>query len=139
MKTDKVVDFIVAWLDDYRSKNKNIKGFAVGVSGGIDSAVVSTLCARTGADVLALEIPILGTEPEYARSKNHIKWLQEKYGKHVETRNVSMVSVFEEFKGKMPSLKPGPRRDLVEANLQARLRMVRVSIFGVTGILYFIR
>ena len=56
MKTpEKVVNHIVEWLKDYL-KNSNMKGFVVGVSGGIDSAVTSTLCSLTNAPVLCLEM-----------------------------------------------------------------------------------
>ena len=51
MKTEKVSELIVSWLKSYAQKNK-ISGFVVGVSGGIDSAVTSTLCAKTGLKVL---------------------------------------------------------------------------------------
>ena len=57
MQTEKVIDHIVNWLKDYAS-NAGIKGFVVGVSGGIDSAVTSTLCAKTGLSLLCLEMPI---------------------------------------------------------------------------------
>ena len=58
MKTpEKVVNHIVAWLKDYL-KNSKMNGFVVGVSGGIDSAVTSTLCSLTNAPVLFLEMEI---------------------------------------------------------------------------------
>lgn len=57
MQTQKVIDHIVNWLKDYATK-ANSKGFVVGVSGGIDSAVVSTLAAKTGLQTLVLEMPI---------------------------------------------------------------------------------
>ena len=57
MKTEKVVDHIVNWLKDYAT-NAHTNGFVIGISGGIDSAVTSTLCAKTGLEVLCLEMPI---------------------------------------------------------------------------------
>ena len=51
MQTEKVIDHIVNWLKDYAT-NARVNGFVVGVSGGIDSAVTSTLCAETGLKVL---------------------------------------------------------------------------------------
>jgi NAD+ synthase len=57
MQTEKVIDYIVNWLKDYATK-AGVKGFVIGVSGGVDSGVVSTLCAMTGLKVLALEMPI---------------------------------------------------------------------------------
>ena len=49
---------IVSWIKDYVEENK-IKALVVGVSGGIDSAVVSTLCARTGLPTFVLTMPLL--------------------------------------------------------------------------------
>ena len=57
MQTEKVIEHIVNWLKDYAANAKQ-KGFVIGVSGGIDSAVTSTLCAKTGLDLLCLEMPI---------------------------------------------------------------------------------
>ena len=57
MQTEKVTQHIVNWLKDY-AVNAKMNGFVVGVSGGIDSAVTSTLCAKTGLEVLCLEMPI---------------------------------------------------------------------------------
>ena len=57
MQTEKVVDYIVNWLKDYATK-AGVNGFVVGISGGIDSAVTSTLCAKTGLDLLCIEMPI---------------------------------------------------------------------------------
>ena len=57
MKISKVIDFIVKWLKDY-AKSSNINGFVIGISGGIDSAVTSTLAAKTGLNILCIEMPI---------------------------------------------------------------------------------
>ncbi|MEY3040059.1 MAG: hypothetical protein RLZZ593_1201, partial [Bacteroidota bacterium] len=56
MDTKKVIDHIVQWLKDYAAQSGN-RGFVIGVSGGIDSALTSTLCAMTGLEVLCLEMP----------------------------------------------------------------------------------
>ena len=57
MQTEKVVQHIVNWLKEYAISAK-MNGFVIGISGGIDSAVTSTLCAKTGLDLLCLEMPI---------------------------------------------------------------------------------
>ena len=57
MKESETIVHIVDWIKDYQSKNK-IKGFVIGVSGGIDSALTSTLCALTGLKTLCLNMPI---------------------------------------------------------------------------------
>ena len=57
MQVEKVTQYIISWLKEYAS-NAGVKGFVIGVSGGIDSAVTSTLCAKTGFPTLCLEMPI---------------------------------------------------------------------------------
>lgn len=57
MQTEKIIDYVVNWLKEYAT-NAGMKGFVIGISGGIDSAVTSTLCAKTGLSVLCLEMPI---------------------------------------------------------------------------------
>jgi NAD+ synthase len=70
MQTEKVIDYIVNWLKDYATKG--VKGFVIGVSGGVDSGVVSTLCAMTGLKVLALEMPIRQQKDQASRALEHI-------------------------------------------------------------------
>ena len=74
MQTEKVVDYIVAWLRDYATQ-AHIKGFVIGVSGGIDSAVTSALCAKTGLPLLCLEMPIHQAPSQVNRALNHINVL----------------------------------------------------------------
>ena len=57
MQSEKIIERIVSWLKDYAEK-AGVKGYVIGVSGGVDSGVVSTLCAMTGLKVMALEMPI---------------------------------------------------------------------------------
>ena len=78
MKTKQVIDHIVNWLDTYLDQS-GLKGFTIGVSGGIDSAVTSTLCARTGRDVLALNMPIYQAKDQVSCSGAHIAWLEQKF------------------------------------------------------------
>ena len=78
MKTEKVVDHIVGWLKDYAT-NAGLKGFTIGISGGIDSAVTSTLCAKTSLELLCLEMPIHQSSNQVGRASNHIDWLQQNF------------------------------------------------------------
>ena len=55
---EKVSKHIVSWIDNYINES-GVKGIVVGVSGGVDSALTSTLCAETGQNVLCLEMPII--------------------------------------------------------------------------------
>ena len=75
MNTNAVVKHITDWLKNYADK-AGIKGFVVGVSGGIDSAVTSTLCAHTGLEVLCLEMPIHQNENHVSRAQEHVHFLK---------------------------------------------------------------
>lgn len=119
MKTQAVIDHIVHWLADYQKKS-GLKGFVVGVSGGIDSAVTSTLCALTGAPVKALNMPIHQAPDQVSRSANHIDWLRERHG-NVDGIRVDLTSVFQSFQQVLPE---DVQDDLSMANSRSRLRMV---------------
>ena len=69
--TEKVNEHIVNWLKNY-ALNAKVKGFVVGVSGGIDSAVTSTLCAQTGLKTLCVELPIHQAASHVSRKKDQI-------------------------------------------------------------------
>ena len=74
MNSIKVKEHIVRWLYDY-VKTSGVKGMVIGISGGIDSAVVSTLCAETGLPTLCIELPIHQAENQVQRAKKHIQFL----------------------------------------------------------------
>ena len=74
MRYKKIEEYIVRWLSDYVS-NSGTKGFVVGVSGGVDSAVTSTLCAKTGLPTLVINMPIHQKANQFDRSNEHIEWL----------------------------------------------------------------
>ncbi|NRA93475.1 MAG: NAD(+) synthase, partial [Psychroserpens sp.] len=78
MQTEKVVDHIVNWLKEY-AVNAGVNGFVVGISGGIDSATTSTLCAKTGLEVLCLEMPIHQAKSHVSRAQEHIAQLKERF------------------------------------------------------------
>ena len=78
MNTEKVANHIIKWLKDY-AENAKVKGFVVGVSGGIDSALTSTLCAKTGLPTLCLEMPIHQGLSQVNRAKEHITQLKANY------------------------------------------------------------
>ena len=85
MKTNQVIPFIVDWLKTY-SKNAKVNGFVIGVSGGVDSAVTSTLCAMTGLEVMCLEMPIHQSESHVSRAQEHITQLEKKFPNVQSTR-----------------------------------------------------
>ena len=96
MQTEKVVDYIVNWLKDYATK-AGVNGFVIGVSGGIDSAVASTLCAKTGFPLLCVEMPIHQGINQVTRAKEHIAQLKERF-EGVSSMEINLTSTFEEFK-----------------------------------------
>ena len=110
---------IVRWLKDYYWDN-NLKTFVVGVSGGIDSAVVSTLCARTGLPTHAVGMPILQKPEQETLSDMHLEWLSKRY-RNVTTHKFDLTNLFQVFKYTMEGFDDS---DLALANSRSRLRMV---------------
>jgi len=129
MKTPgKVVNHIVKWLKDYL-KNSKMNGFVVGVSGGIDSAVTSTLCSLTNAPVLCLEMEIHQDPNQVSRAKQHINWLENKFD-NVSHHNISLTSVFDQFVKVLPDSAIKEEQLLSLANTRARLRMTTLYYFA---------
>jgi NAD+ synthase len=127
MQTEKVIEHIVKWLKDYH-QSSHTKGFTVGVSGGIDSAIVSTLCARTGLPVLVIEMPIRQSSSEMQRSRAHIKWLSSTFP-NVTGAEVNLAEVFEAFEKTFKNSEINEINSYSEvalANTRARLRMVKI-------------
>jgi NAD+ synthase len=114
------------WLSDYL-KNNNLDTFVIGVSGGIDSAVVSTLCAITGIKTYAVIMPIHQKEEETNRGQDHCDWLKKKYP-NVETIKVDLTSTFDHFRSIFPNKVDNK---LALANSRARIRMT--SLYLVAG------
>lgn len=122
-----VIEHIVSWLDQY-CENAGTKGFVVGVSGGIDSAVTSTLAAKTGRKVICVEMPIHQHPDQVNRALKHIKWLQE----HFPNVSLERVELTETFDGLIKAL-PSTNADAVEmalVNTRARLRMTTLFYFA---------
>ena len=128
MKTEKVIEHIVSWLKDY-AENAGIKGFVIGISGGIDSAVTSTLCAKTGLDLLCLEMPIHQSENQESRAENHIEWLIKNFGK-VNRQAVNLTPVFDSLITALPAVDNEEERFMPLANTRARLRMTTLYYFA---------
>ncbi len=112
---------IVKWLKEY-AQNAGVKGFVVGISGGVDSAVTSTLCAQTGLKVLCIEMPIHQAKSQVVRGREHIKQLKEKF-LNVRAVEVELTSVLERFVGAVAVGKDSAKTSLSLANTRARLRM----------------
>ncbi|GAA3562512.1 NAD(+) synthase [Snuella lapsa] len=128
MQTEKVVDHIVNWLKDYAS-NAGVKGFVIGVSGGIDSAVTSTLCAKTNLPLLCLEMPIHQADSQVSRALNHIDWLKANFSSVTMTQ-VNLTPVFDNLVASLPPVKNEEDRFMSLANTRARLRMTSLYYFA---------
>ena len=124
---EKVLKHIVSWIDNYLNKSK-MKGFVVGVSGGVDSALTSTLCAETKRNVLCIEMPINQDKDQVSRSKKHIEWLKKKYS-NVSSINISLDNTFDSFIESIPEVN-SQENDLSLANTRSRLRMVALYYFS---------
>lgn len=134
MNTEKVVDHIVNWLKDYAVSAK-VNGFVIGISGGIDSAVTSTLCARTGLKVLCIEMPIHQAASHVSRAEEHIAFLKKNF-KNVTEQRVDLTPVFEVFKTEVSTVESQALVDMALANTRARLRMTTLYYHaGIYGLL----
>lgn len=126
MDSKLVAKYIINWLDEYVSKT-GLDGFIIGISGGVDSALTSTLCALTGKKTLVVSMPIRQTKDEYTRAMNHIADLKQKYS-NVESFDIDLTSTFTDFETKMPF--PIQEQHLAMANSRSRLRMMTLYAIG---------
>lgn len=123
---------IVTWIKDYASEH-NLKALVVGVSGGIDSAVVSTLCAETGLPTYVVSMPLHSTVDNDRLSDDHCKTLEDQYLNVTRVR-VELSGVYDKL---MHSLnwwsdsKEYTSNDLANANTKSRIRMV--TLYQVAG------
>lgn len=129
MNKKAVVEHIVNWLKTY-SDNSRTEGFVVGISGGVDSALTSTLCALTGKKVILLSMPIRQQYAEYDRATNHIEDLQAKFG-NVSGQVVNLTNSFTQLENDFPT--EVAKDHLAMANTRARLRMTTLYAIGQTN------
>jgi NAD+ synthase len=131
-ETQLINDHIVGWLRDYAA-NAKAKGFVVGISGGIDSALTSTLCAQTGLPTLCVEMPIHQAESHVSRAREHITWLKGKF-ENVSSVETDLTSTFTHFKEQVPKGATQAITDHTEANTRSRLRMITLYYHaGING------
>ena len=119
-----VAEDISKWIGDYAKKN-GIEALVVGVSGGVDSAVTSTLSAMTGIDTIVLNMPIHQDEGQFDLASRHIEWLKAEWG-NVSGEIRDLSSTYDEFCSEMGGLS-----ELSRANSRARLRMT--TLYAIAG------
>ena len=134
IQVEKVNNQIVNWLKSY-AENSKVNGFVIGISGGVDSAVTSTLCAQTGLKVLCVEMPIHQAESHVSRGREHIAQLKQRFP-NVSSVEADLTTTFETFKMAVPADEDTARLNLALANTRARLRMTTLYYFaGIHGLL----
>ncbi len=126
MKPDLIIDHIAQWLTGY-AKNSGMDGFAVGISGGIDSAVTSCLCARTGLKVWAIHMPIYQEKDQVQRAVRHMEWLCRSFP-GVTAHDLDMTDMFAGIFQGLPG--DVQKDDLAMANTRSRLRMLALYAFA---------
>jgi len=111
-------NWIVNWIKNY-IQNCNQETLIVGVSGGIDSALTSTLCAKTNFKTIVVSLPIHQNISELKNAEEHIQWLCNNY-KNVQNITIDLSNLFNTYKSSIPKQF---HSKLGLANTKARLRM----------------
>jgi NAD+ synthase len=115
---------ISKWLKTYLEET-HLDSFVIGISGGIDSALVSTLCATTGIQTIVVSMPIHQAPDQLKRANDHISWLKNKYS-NVQSIEIDLTYVFDSFKALFPI-----ENKLALANSRSRLRMT--TLYQIAG------
>ena len=119
MKPLKKAQFISNWIKDYVEKMPSkAQSLVIGISGGIDSSVSSTLSAMTGIKTIVLSMPIKQKSTQHDLSLKHQEWLVKNF-KNVEAHTVNLDKLFETFKNTLSNFDS----ELGMANSRARIRM----------------
>jgi len=123
---------IVKWISDYCIDHSKIKSLVVGISGGIDSSVVSTLCALTGMKTYVVGMPINQLESQESLSDSHGKWLESKFS-NVEFVKTDMSLVYDSFLETISTDigESFATNGLAQANTRSRIRMV--TLYQIAG------
>jgi NAD+ synthase len=120
MQTSERINYIKNWILSYcKSMPKEAEALIIGISGGIDSSVTSTICALTGKKTIVLSMPIKQKKEQHDLSLKHQEWLISKF-KNVESHLVILDKVFQSFKNSLSKFE----NEQGLANTRARLRMM---------------
>lgn len=130
MQHQKVIDYIVNWLKNYAKMN-GLKGFVLGISGGVDSALSSTLCAKTGFPVWGVKMPIHQNSLENDHANKHLDWLKSNFN-NIQSTTIDLTLPFDALVKNLPKSKNQDTNDLALANTRARLRMT--TLYHLAGL-----
>lgn len=120
MNSDEKINYISNWINEYASSLKfQPASLIIGVSGGIDSAVTSTLCAKTDFKTIAVSMPIKQNPLQHDLSLKHLEWLNTNFN-NIEIMTIELDKVFDTFENTMKDF----NSSLAFANSRSRLRMV---------------
>ena len=126
-----IVNHIIEWLNK-KVEDAKLNGFVVGVSGGVDSALVSTLCALTKMKTVCLNMPISQAPDQFDRANKHIEWLKVVH-ENVEGITVDLTRLNDMA---IEAFSPLGITDLAKANTRSRLRMVTLyAVANTNGLL----
>ena len=127
MNVGQRIEKIKNWILDYcESMPTKPNCLVIGVSGGVDSAVTSTICALTDMKTSVLSMPIKQIKTQDELGKSHCDWLKEKF-KNIEVKNISLDSVFDQFQSALSNF----NSEHAYANSRARIRMT--TLYQVAG------
>ena len=119
MKPLEKAQFISNWIKDYVNKMPSkAQSLIIGISGGIDSSVSSTLSAMTGIKTIVLSMPIKQKSSQHDLSLKHQEWLVKNFD-NVEAHTINLDKLFETFESTLSNFDS----ELGMANSRARIRM----------------
>ena len=126
---DKRITRIVEWIKDYADQAEKA-GLVVGVSGGVDSALTSTLCCMTGLKVFAVTMPLRSKERDVQLAEYHLDWLENRFPDNLWQMVIPLDEPFKELKkaqgyfyGVVAFMNKTPLSTHADANTKSRLRM----------------
>ncbi|NEN22963.1 NAD(+) synthase [Cryomorpha ignava] len=128
MDSSLVANHIISWLKTY-AEQAGVNGFVLGVSGGIDSAVTSALCARTSLKLICLEMPIHQNPTQVSRARKHIESLENVYP-NVSSATVELTKPYDSLAESLPQHSDESVLSLAFANTRARLRMTTLYYYA---------
>lgn len=127
MNIEETISHITNWIKSY-TEESGMKGLVIGISGGIDSALTSVLCAETGLPTLCVDLPIHQAQSHQKRGKEHIEWLKNRYS-NVRDITLDLSTTFDTFSNAAKCISDEPSA-LTLANVRSRLRMTALYYFA---------